>query len=410
MMKVAIVGAGPGGMAACLALRAKGLEAQIYEQAPQAAQVGTGLTLFPNGLNCLDLIHPGMFEQLLAAGEVPRRVHVRRPDGGAVVSTPFQLYEHYGKPAINLHWASMQGCLSAALPAAAIQRDKRFHRFIQHPPSEGGGVTLQFEDGSEAQADVLVGADGVHSRVRAQLLDDGSPRYVGRMSWRAIFRMHLREPQAAGLKPGETLVVMSAEGLTFGLFDMGQETAEGRLLFWSVGAAGPSTVTPPEQLKSRILKTFEGWAEPIQAVLKATPDDVILERPLLDRPPSVSWSRGRVTLLGDAAHPMVPSLGQGANAAFEDALVLAHCLADVSARALTGTSDPWAQALQRYESLRLPRTGAIQARSAVQGARAYDQDAQAHLKTVLETLESNGLQFDDWLYRFPPPVLANPNA
>jgi salicylate hydroxylase len=145
------------------------------------------------------------------------------------------------------------------------------------------------------------------------------------------------------------------------------------------------------------LQEFAGWGEPVGAIVEATDGGSIVERPICDRPPGKGWSKGRVTLLGDAAHPVVPSLGQGANTAFEDAWELSQCLA--------GGTEIQA-ALLAYENSRTQRTQVIQARSTFQGVRAYEADSETFLRGVAEQAHASQPEFEDWLYTYNRSVIS----
>lgn len=145
--------------------------------------------------------------------------------------------------------------------------------------------------------------------------------------------------------------------------------------------------------KSRALKEFSGWAEPIQDIISATDAEQVVERPICDRPPLASWSQGRVTLLGDAAHAMVPASGQGANTAFEDAYRLAQCLAQ---------SSSLEAAFECYERDRIERTQVIQARSALQGMRSVAADSETYLRGVVDLSKVSEDEFERWLYGYHP--------
>lgn len=148
--------------------------------------------------------------------------------------------------------------------------------------------------------------------------------------------------------------------------------------------------------KTRVLERFADWAEPVGAIIEATPTDNIVERPICDRPPLKRWSEGRVVLLGDAAHPVVPSLGQGANMAFEDAYELATCLS---------TESNIEAALKAYENSRIPRTALIYEHSADQGYRSYQPDSEATLVEIMNSYQMNQNEFQAWLYRYQPLML-----
>lgn len=380
--RVIIIGAGPAGLSTLLALRAKGIDARVYERAREMRPIGAGLTLFPNGLAMLEKIHPGLPEALIAAGSGVSALHMLHPDGTHAFSSAISTLQHSGWPMLNLRWSRLQEVLAQRCPKDRILLD---HPLVGIDESSTG-VTAVFEGGIAVEGDLVIGADGVGSTVRRLTLNDGPPRYAGRLSWRGVV------PSAhPDLKPCESMFIMSPQGKTFAAFDIG-----GGETFWSAGVMGPDTPAPVGELKARVQACFEGWAPVVVELIKATDASGILERALLDRPPCPTWSRGRVTLVGDAAHPMVPSLGQGANTAFEDAWVLAQCLAEAPTLPL---------ALEKYEAERIPRAQIIQARSARQGARAYDPDSEWYRDGVLKAAALDAIQFDDWLYRYEPRVL-----
>ncbi len=199
-------------------------------------------------------------------------------------------------------------------------------------------------------------------------IGDGFPNYAGRVSWRAILQFdHER------LSPNASTLFTAADGKNFLLVDVGEGN-----MFWSASALSVDdfvhqrTTTP----KTRVLERFADWAEPVGAIVEATLADNIVERPICDRPPLQCWSRGRVVLLGDAAHPVVPSLAQGANMAFEDAYELAACL---SAASNIET------ALKAYENSRIPRTAVIYDRSATQGYHSYQPDSETTLREMMNS-------------------------
>ncbi|KAB8335241.1 FAD-binding monooxygenase [Scytonema tolypothrichoides VB-61278] len=382
-LKVAIIGAGLGGLTVALALRKQGIEAQVYEKARSLRPVGAGLTLFPNGLNSLHAIDAGLVESLKSAGSKGCMVNMKKSTGEMIMQNPLTLEEKYGQPMLNIRWSRLQEILASALPPDIIHLNCRCIAFEQNDK----GVEVDFEDGNKVQADLLIGADGINSVVRQTLIGDGSPRYAGRLSWRAVvkYRHEL-------LHPDESTFMIGSEGKNFTLIDVG-----GGYIFWSAGALSTdeSCLQSAAEVKSRVLEVFAGWAEPVQSILEATDANDIVERPIYDRPPLQSWNKGRVTLLGDAAHPVVPVLGQGANTAFEDAWELGECLSHAPSieAALTG-----------YENSRIQRTQVIQVRSAFQGARSYDPDAEAFVRSVIEQAQMNQSEFEEWLYNYKPCV------
>jgi len=380
-MRVAVIGGGLGGLAVAIGLHRQGIETQVYEKARELKPVGAGLSLFPNGLNALEAIAPGISTSLKRVSRQVVQVNVRKDTGELIVQNPVTLADKYGQPMLNIRWSQLQETLASKLPSDIIHLNHRCTYFEHHDKH----VEIGFENGKTTHADLVIGADGIHSVVRQLLVGDGPPRYAGRLSWRAVIKY-----QHPLLPADEVTIMTGANGKIFTLIDVGDG-----IIFWSAGAlsADNSLVVNSEEVKSRVLKTFVGWAEPVEAIVQATDAPTIVERPIWDRPPSERWSSGRVTLLGDAAHPMVPSLGQGANTAFEDAWELAQFLTrEASVEA----------ALTRYENSRIRRTQIIQARSAFQGSRSYDADSETFLHGVAEQAQASQTEFEDWLYSYSP--------
>lgn len=380
-MNIAIVGGGIGGLATAIALLKHGFNVQVYERAQALRPIGAGLTLTPNGLNSLDAIHPGIVELLKQAGSQVKTLTLKRSTGETIASKQMTVMQQYGQPMLNIQWSRLQAILASVLPPDIIHLNHRCIGFEQHENS----VETHFENGKIVQSDLLIGADGINSIVRQKLIGDGSPLYAGRMSWRAVIQYSHEL-----LSPDLATLITAPDGKNLMLIDVGDGYT-----FWSAGAllTDDSVCQRATDAKARLLEIFAEWTEPVEAILKATPAEDIVERPICDRTPLPRWSEGRVTLLGDAAHPVVPSLGQGANSAFEDAYELADCL---------GLAPSIEAALDAYDRRRIPRAEAIYTHSATQGERSYKPDSEATFREMMKPSQMNQDEFQEWLYSYKP--------
>ncbi len=333
-LKGIIIGAGIGGLAAAIALNQAGIPVEIYEQVEQLREVGAGISIWANAVKVLDRL--GLQESLRVHAIPQIQGAIRNPEGTVLTSAPAGFEEKYGAPNVILHRAELQKALLSAAKDAPIHLGCAFTRFEQ----DSAGVTAWFADGSQAHADFLVGADGIHSQVRTQIHGAQKPRYAGYTSWRAVVPF-----DHALLTPGETW----GAGARFGQVPM----AEG-LVYWFATKNTPPGKRSPRGEKAELLRLFSGWHAPIEDLIQAATDETILRNDILDRPVLSWWGMGRVSLLGDAAHPMTPNLGQGACQALEDALALAKNLHNTP-QAIGG--------LRAYEAARIPRVNPIVERS-----------------------------------------------
>jgi 2-polyprenyl-6-methoxyphenol hydroxylase-like FAD-dependent oxidoreductase len=339
-MRVVIIGGGIGGLAAALALRREGFEPAVYERAPALLEVGAAIAVWPNAFRVLERL--GLGETLHArAGRIRRARWLGRAGREYNQFT----FPETGAPAVALHRADLQGALLRELPKESVQLGKSFVSF----EVEREEVRARFEDGTEAACDVLVGADGLHSRVRAQLLGEGAPVYRGYTVWRGVARL-----EHAALHAG-TASEIYGEGRRFGIGPVGL----GRTGWWATANEPEAVSESAAEHAQKLLRLFEGWCAPVCELIEATPSETILRNAAYDRPAAARWGEGRVTLLGDAVHPMTPNLGQGGCVAVEDAAVLARCL---------GKYVDAQTALRIYESRRRARAERIARYSRLYGA------------------------------------------
>ncbi|MBW4559444.1 MAG: FAD-dependent monooxygenase [Trichormus sp. ATA11-4-KO1] len=370
--KIAIIGAGPGGLAAAIALQNIGFNVQVYEKAKEFRPAGTGLGLAPNGLNCLEAIAPGIVAALKSSGCQVNQTVLKNIHGETIRANTSQFLEKYGQPLLTVWWWRLQQTLASRLPSDIIHLNHHCIGFKQND----NGVEIYFDGGKTVYADLLIGADGVNSVIRETLTGEGKPKYIGSMCWRAVIEYHHE------LFNSHDLIFIQGNQQFMYLLNVGKGYTS-----WITRKLSPnySLSQTADEVKSRILDELTGWAETFRTVVAATPAEQIWEGPICDRPPLNSWSQSRVTLLGDAAHPMAPAMGQGANTTFEDAYELQASFSRASS--LTA-------ALTSYEKSRIERTQIIQTRSAVSEMRYYEPNRQT----------TNNDDFQNWLYGYKPSV------
>jgi len=345
VQRVAIAGAGIGGLTLAVALRRLGKEVIVLESARQLAPVGAGLALQPNAMKAL--AHLGLADSVAAAGERIERAAILDQRGRAL-GAEFDVAavtRALGAPTMAFHRARLHGVLLQAAQPVAPRLDARVVGFADGD----GGVEVKLASGQTLAADLLVGADGLRSAVRAQLFGEEEPRYAGYTSWRGV-------TPAGSVPPPARMSESWGRGERFGIVAIGQ----GEIYWFAVADAPPGQ--KDGDVRGELLARFGGWHEPVRAILEATPAARIVRTDISDRPPITTWHRGRVVLLGDAAHPMTPNIGQGACQAIEDAVVLSDRLA----------AEPEVEkALAAYEERRVRRANAM-----VLGARRFGAVAQ----------------------------------
>jgi salicylate hydroxylase len=393
-LRVAVIGAGIGGLTAALSLRQAGFEVDLYEQAPALTHIGGGINMGPNAARIL--MRLGLGEGLLREGVRPKHTHQRRWDDGRTLQrAPLnpQCEELYGAPHVTIHRADLLAVISSAMPAEHIHLGHRLVGFRD----TGGHVEAWFDDGARITTDILVGADGIHSAVRAILFGEEAPKFAGCVAYR-------------GLVPIERLADLDLELGSQSWVGPGGHlvhyfVSRGRLLNfvgWTEHDEWNREDWTDRATVERALAAFEGWHPQIRRIIGAADECFIWA--LFDRDPLLRWSVGRVTLLGDACHPMYPFMGQGAAQAIEDGAALAACLA-----ADTGNA---ADALQLYERLRLPRVSRLQEMSRANKLRFHMRDGPEQQARDAEWARAGdrGPQVLRWLYEHDPAALATAPA
>lgn len=306
----------------------------MLERAARFAPAGAGLVLQPNAVKALRI--GGIAEPILGRGEPMARLAICDASGRSLsVVTASALVERFGAHVYGFHRATLHAALLDLIPPESIRMDAAVRSCGEASP----GVFVELETGERIEGSGLVGADGLHSAIRLRTLNDGAPRYAGYTSWRGVTT--LDDPERSG-RMSESW----GRGARFGMVAI-----DGGRLYWFATANVLAGGRDPERrAKEDLIQRFSGWHDPIRSVIESTPDDAILRTDIADRDPARSWTAGRITLLGDAAHPMTPNLGQGGCQAIEDAVVLDLCLS---------AAPDCASAFLHYESRRRPRADRV---------------------------------------------------
>jgi FAD-dependent urate hydroxylase len=326
-----IIGGGIGGLCAAISLRRIGLDIAVYEQAEELHAVGAGLTIWANAIKALRTL--GVADEVIKAGSKIERGELRTATGRVLSrSHPGELEQRFGEPTIALHRADLHDILLGALPPETVHLGERCVRFEE----DEEGVAACFANGRRERAELLVGTDGIHSVIRRQLFPEVTLRYSGYTTWRGV--VETRDEAALGA---------TAEswgcGARFGIVRIDRE----RVYWFSTANVAEGRKLSPAESKSFLLEHFKGWHHPVGLLIESTPAEHILHNDIYDIAPLKKWCRGRVALLGDAAHPTTPNMGQGACMAIESSIALARCLRQ---------SNDLAESLRRYERERMPRT------------------------------------------------------
>jgi len=384
-LTIAVIGAGIGGLTAAVALRQAGFDVDVYEQATELTEVGGGINMGPNAARILYRL--GLGDALDLEAVRPASTHQRRwQDGRTLQRAPLnpRCEELYGAPHLTVHRADLLSIIASGFPRERVHLG---HRLVGLA-DKGDSVEACFDDGVRVMADLLVGADGIHSTVRTVLLGEEAPRFAGCVAYR-------------GLVPAERIAdlglpIGSQSWLGPGGHFVHYFVSRGRLLDF-VGGTEHDTWNREDWTEratvARALAAFDGWHPQVRRIIAAA--DTCFVWALFDREPLPRWSVDRTTLLGDACHPMYPFMAQGAAQAIEDGATLAACL-------VAGGDDNPAEALRRYERLRRPRVTRLQDMSRANKIRFHlpDGPAQMARDAEWETAGDRSPEALRWLYGF----------
>ena len=343
-MSIAVVGAGMGGLAVAVTLRRIGVDVRIYEQAHQFGRVGAGIQMLPNAMKVLRGV--GIEERLRRVAFEPISHMNRVWDTGEVMRELPMSESTYGAPYLCMHRAELHDALLSVLPDEIIQLNKKLVGLDQ----TGEQVNLSFADGTTAQADAVIGADGIHSAVREIIIGPDRPIHKGRIAYRAVFPVDLLK----GRDIGDSRTKWWGIDRHIVIYYTTSTRSE---IYFVTSVPEPAEWLTEESWSARgdvreVRKEYEGFHPDVMAVLEACPS--CHKWAILERDPLPRWSDKRVVLMGDACHPMTPYMAQGAATAIEDAAILARCLDEVDGADIEA-------AFTRYEAHRKPRTSRIQA-------------------------------------------------
>ncbi|MGK4585673.1 FAD-dependent monooxygenase [Kitasatospora sp. HPMI-4] len=335
--KALVIGAGIGGLTTAATLRSVGMDVEVYERATELRAAGSGLSVMSNATAALRSI--GLDFGLERYGRPLTSYHVRTDRGELIREFPFaKVISRIGAPSVLITRPALQQALLEQVAGIPLVLGAAAREF--EIDEDSGGVRVRFEDGREAHGDVLIGADGFNSVVRRQLAGPEEARESGYICWLGV--IPFEHPR---FTPGSVTHYWGS-GRRFGLVDVGG----GQVYWWGTMNMPVEEARDWRGGKADVERAFADWPEEVELAVRSTPQEAIIAVPSRDRAFLEHWGRGPVTLLGDAAHPMLTSLGQGSGMAVEDAVVLARNLASAS---------DLPQALRRYEDERRERTRAM---------------------------------------------------
>ena len=393
-MKIAIIGGGIGGLSAALALLKQGFDVQVYEQARKFGEIGAGIQISPNAarlLHRLDL-KPAMDTW----GVRPLAVHQKRWDDGRTLQrAPLgpEVEARFGAPYYHFHRGDLAALLADALPK---ERAHAGHRLVGLD-EKGARAVGRFDNGLSIEADLLIGADGIHSRVRALTFGPEKPRFTGCVAWR-------------GLVPAERIAHLGIEVASHNWMGPGAHCVHywvsARRLMNVVCVVERGTWTNESWTDkgdvADVLARYEGWHPTVRGLIAAFPETFVWA--LHDRAPLSAWTKGRVALLGDACHPMLPMMAQGAAQAIEDGAAVASLL--------KAMPDDVPGALRCYEEVRKPRATRLQEASAANRIRFHlpDGPEQQARDAAMANGGDRSLDAMSWLYGHDAAALSPHDA
>jgi salicylate hydroxylase len=382
-LNIAIVGGGLGGLATCNALAKLGFNVDLYERAPALGEVGAGIHVSPQALKAL--VGSGIeYQSLVSAANQSKGIFTRDLNTGEDIfyGDARNAQARYGLPFVVFHRADLLDVLSRSIPKSRIHLG---HELIDAQES-ASAVTMRFANGATAQADLLIGADGVHSTIRGLIYGKDSPSFTGQMVWRALLPGDAVD--AGVLEPSGHIRWVGAGRQFYAYYLRGRSViaivTQQESEAWV--EEGWSIPGDPDQMRVSFPDPEPRLAQLLTRIDRCSKWGIFL------RPPTENWGRGRIQLIGDAAHAMLPNAGQGACQAFEDAVVLANWLA---------AGEPLPDALLAFQRARIPRVHAVQNRSAL-NASAKRLRTPEERKAAFGVAGLAAASAMDWIFDYDP--------
>jgi salicylate hydroxylase len=381
-IQIAIIGAGIGGMTAAVTLAQKGFKINVFEQAPELSEVGAGLTVTPNATK--GLIYLGLGEAMNKIGMAHDLQGVRHYQTKEII-VPLKrgkhMLEKYGAYQFQVHRADIHDLLIENLEQHSPGCVSVDHQLVGID-QKSDRVKLIFNNQAEYECDFVIGADGTRSAVRTAILGNDEPEFSGYVAWRGVVPTDgLDESDfdecgsCAFISPGRVFaryLIRDAKEYNYVAFLATDEWAEEG---WSI----PSKV-------ETVLETFSDYNQQVKNIISATPPEGCYKWGIFTRQPIAKWSSERVTLLGDAAHPLEPFMGQGASMAIEDGVVLGRIIEDASG---------FSEIIERYEAARIERSHFVTEHSKKAGQRFTGNNPDAYTKEDHKNEEELGLFYYD---------------
>ncbi len=379
---IVIVGGGLAGLGAANALKAFGFSSEVYEAAPELGEIGAAVNTSPNATKALQAI--GLGEQIAAVANLSPGIYTRNMQTGDFLEFRDRRKEplRWGAPHYTFHRADLLKALASGVDPATVHLGHRLAAIAEHDDR----VTLEFANGKTVEADLVIGADGVRSVIRQALYGDDNPSYTGQMVWRALLKGSdvpddVLEPNGhvQWVGPGCHFIAYYIRGREMVNIVTQEDTDK-----WV--AEGWSTQGDVDEMRRSFPNPEPRLAKILSIVTECS------KWGLFTRPLTENWGRGRIQLIGDAAHAMLPNAGQGACQAFEDGYILA--------RWLDACDDP-VEAFRNFRRVRIPRVHAVQRLSLANAKFKHMRDA-AEQKALIESGKGSTQGHTDWLWGYDP--------